>query len=235
MIQQLITRFNLLVAWAVLCAAAAGAGPGAAQGELTSYDPNLIVDGGGAAEDEVADLRPTTCPTWTTEGFLGTPVYEFGGYLFVTAWTLEEKFQGKTEGYYHASPDPNPKDIFNRVRWHGARLYVTCRQWVFRDPWGRERFGANIYDSIEGKEEGTIRPCGSDSGSLTTNPYDPYGPTDDCAEDTPTYPEPGGGGGGDSGEGGGSSCRQEYIVIEISYDNGETWHVYWEGNATVCE
>lgn len=232
MIRQLIRRLNLLAAWAVL-GVAAGAGPTAAQDGPTPYDPSLI-DGGG--EGETGELRPTTCPTWTTEGFLGTPVYEFGGYLFVTAWTLEEKFQGKTEGYYHASPDPNPKDIFKRVRWHGARLYVKCSQWVWRDWWGRERFGANVYDSIEGEEKGTIRPCTSESEFLASNPYDPYDPADDCSDDTPTYPEPGGGGEDPTaGEGGGGDCRQEYIVIEISYDNGKTWHVYWEGNATVCE
>jgi hypothetical protein len=220
----------LLSAAAVLCVGV-GVSPGAAQ-EPTPYDPTLI-DGG---DDGTWELRPTTCPTWTTEGFLGTPVYPFGGYLFVSAWTLEEKFEGKTEGYYHASPDPNPKDIFKRVRWQGARLYVTCRQWVWRDRWGYGRFGANVYDSIEGKEEGTIRPCSSGSDSLTLSPYDPYGPADDCADDTPIYPQPGGGGGGgDPGGGGGSGCRQEYIVIEISYDDGKTWHVYWEGNATICD
>lgn len=230
MMRKMIRRCFLLAAWALLCVGA-GVGPGAAQEQPTSYQPTLVE---GAGEE--GDLRPTTCPTWTTEGFFGTPVYPFGGYLFVTAWTLEEKFQGKTEGYYHASPDPDPRDIFKKVRWHGARLYVTCRQWVWRDPWGRERFGANVYDSIEGREEGTIRPCTSESEFASTDPYDPYDPADDCTDDTPTYPQPGRGGGGDPTDGEtGSSCRQEYVVIEISYDNGDTWFVYWEGNATICE
>lgn len=216
-----ITRLYLLVAWAFLCTGVWSYR--AAAQELVPSEPNYN-------EGEVEEIRPVTCPTWTTEGFLGTPVYPFGGYLFVTPWTLEAKFQGLTEGYYHASPDPNPKDIFKRVRWYGARIYVTCKQYVLRDLWGRERFGANIYDAIEGKEEGTIRPCSSGSELLT---YDPYNP-DDCSDETPTYPEPGGGG-GSSGGGGDSSCHTEYIVIEISYDDGATWETYWAGYAQVCE
>ena len=188
-----------------------------------------------SSEGEVEEIRPTTCPTWTTEGFLGTPVYPFGGYLFVTAWELEEKFQGVTEGYYQARPDRNPKDIFKRVRWEGARIYVKCSQRVLRDPWGHERAGANIYDSIEGREQGTIRPCQSGSEFAT---YDPYDPFDECNSDTPTITPGtgggGGGGGGDSGSGG-SNCHTEYVVIEISYDDGATWETYWEGNANVCE
>jgi hypothetical protein len=33
----------------------------------------------------------------------------------------------------------------------------------------------------------------------------------------------------------GGNCRTEYVVVEISYDNGATWSVYWEGYATVCD
>jgi len=45
----------------------------------------------------------------------------------------------------------------------------------------------------------------------------------------------GGGGGGDGGGGSGGNCHTEYIYIEISNDGGNTWTVYWEGYATVCE
>ena len=228
MLHQLIRRLYFITAGAALCVGA-GARPAAAQSEVIRYDPEI---------SEGPELRPTTCPTWTTEGFFGTPVYEFGGYLFITAWALEAKFEGKTEGYYHAAPDPDPKDIFKRVRWQGARLYVTCRQWVWRDAWGIERFGFTVYDSIEGKEEGTIRPCSRGLELAPLNPYDPYDPngsTEDCGDDTPLYPEPGTGGGGEPGGGGGSSCHTEYIVIEISLDDGATWSTYWEGYATVCE
>lgn len=45
----------------------------------------------------------------------------------------------------------------------------------------------------------------------------------------------------DSGPGGGGtgtenpSCTDEYIIIEVSYDNGETWHLWWQGWVKSCE
>ncbi|HEY0154158.1 MAG TPA: hypothetical protein VGB92_19245 [Longimicrobium sp.] len=73
--------------------------------------------------------------------------------------------------------------------------------------------------------------CGNEY-QLVYDPYDPYSPTDagdDCERS-------GDGSGGDSGDAsGGDSCRSEYVVIEVSYDDGATWQVYWEGYATVCD
>jgi hypothetical protein len=43
------------------------------------------------------------------------------------------------------------------------------------------------------------------------------------------------GSGGESGGGGGSNCRTEYVVIEISYDGGNTWQTWYEGSVTVCD
>jgi hypothetical protein len=57
--------------------------------------------------------------------------------------------------------------------------------------------------------------------------YDPFNPTaPDC---------PGGGGGGGDGDGGGVDCRSEYIVVEVSFDGGNTWILWWQGTALVCE
>jgi len=49
-------------------------------------------------------------------------------------------------------------------------------------------------------------------------------------------PCPGGGGGGGGGgdDPSGSSCTSEFIVIEVSYDNGATWSTWWQGYANVC-
>jgi hypothetical protein len=41
--------------------------------------------------------------------------------------------------------------------------------------------------------------------------------------------------GGGGGLGGGGECHEEYVVIEVSYDDGITWSTLWEGNALVCE
>jgi hypothetical protein len=72
--------------------------------------------------------------------------------------------------------------------------------------------------------------CGGDSMFVyepAYDPYNPYGPEDDCDRN-------GDGGGGDpGGAGGGDNCHIEYIYIEVF--NGSSWVVWWEGNATVCE
>jgi copper homeostasis protein CutC len=34
---------------------------------------------------------------------------------------------------------------------------------------------------------------------------------------------------------GGTTCHYEYMVIEVSYDDGKTWSVLWEGTTAVCE
>lgn len=61
--------------------------------------------------------------------------------------------------------------------------------------------------------------------------YDPYSPTqggDGCDGTGP---------GGDPGESSGSdsTCRTEYVFIEVSFDDGATWQIWWEGYATVCD
>lgn len=38
---------------------------------------------------------------------------------------------------------------------------------------------------------------------------------------------------GDGGDGG-KTCTTEWIVVEISYDEGLTWEPYWQGYAQVC-
>lgn len=65
----------------------------------------------------------------------------------------------------------------------------------------------------------SLRPC----GTVTRISYDPESP--DCD------PYDGTSGGATSG---GDNCHDEYVVIEISYDDGATWHKWWEGWATVC-
>jgi hypothetical protein len=43
------------------------------------------------------------------------------------------------------------------------------------------------------------------------------------------------GGGDDDGGGGDLECWEEYIIIEVSVDGGDTWHTWWEGWGTVCD
>ena len=53
----------------------------------------------------------------------------------------------------------------------------------------------------------------------------------------PEEPPGGGPGGGDDGSGlvGELNCHVEWLTMEISYDGGQTWQLYWEGYGNVCE
>jgi hypothetical protein len=90
---------------------------------------------------------------------------------------------------------------------------------------------SNIYDfqRIGGDEEGCE---GGGSTELVENvEYGGYDPFESQVSNGGCGSS---GGGGDPGTGGGN-CHTEWVVIEISYDGGNTWQTYWEGTATVCE
>lgn len=76
------------------------------------------------------------------------------------------------------------------------------------------------------------------SASATLNIQTPMCESSEL-EDGPSYvidcspPDDSGGGGSDGG--GSGSCSTEWIELDISYDGGITWGVWWEGYATVCD
>ena len=77
---------------------------------------------------------------------------------------------------------------------------------------------------------------GDDNQCIYQDMYDPSQP---CGPGGTGGSGGGSGGSGGSGSGGtggvsGGGCTQEYIYIEVSYDNGGTWSTWWEGMATVC-
>ena len=75
---------------------------------------------------------------------------------------------------------------------------------------------------------------GGDGGCETQLIYDPDQPCPGGGGGgggEPTVTPGGGGGGG----GGGTTCHQEWVIIEVSYDGGATWSTWWEGYANVCE
>ncbi len=57
--------------------------------------------------------------------------------------------------------------------------------------------------------------------------FDPEQPCDDQPYSPPT-------GGGSSGGGSSSGCYQDWIIVEINYNDGTGWHELWSGWATVC-
>jgi len=57
--------------------------------------------------------------------------------------------------------------------------------------------------------------------SFTNVSYDPYASPESGCED-----------GGSDGTAAG--CHEEYVYVDMSYDDGATWTTVWEGYATVC-
>ncbi|HEX8213051.1 MAG TPA: hypothetical protein VF584_22945 [Longimicrobium sp.] len=186
--------------------------------------------------------EPTRCPeTWRPGPYRGVlligSLTQFKGYYFNVFWQRSsEGFTG--QGFYRPQGGVVPVEaILQRVEWLAAGIVVACWRKPIRRPSGItsyvlkerivDRIGRIVPHDSNGDENGGM--C----HQLEDDPYDPYSPTDD-----PGCPGPDSGGstdGGGGGEGDKPACRTEYVLIEISYDNGVTWEVYWEGYATVCD
>ena len=104
-------------------------------------------------------------------------------------------------------------DATGRYIWKDNRIKVNC--YVRRYWWGY-----NQPYAVVTAEFGTVYPYSCDGIRAAT--YDPY--STDCS--------------GSTGSGGGESstvdCQTEHIRIEISYDGGQTWSLWWEGWVTTC-
>lgn len=181
-------------------------------------------DSGGDPTGFFADIE---CPTGlNNDPYNGLAVY-FDGHSYTTQWfpVRISRPLSSYELYRPPTSTPNLTSADGKARWMAASIFVHC--WVERNPY----FVRRHYDIVDygGYTVLTTASCGQDAYRLVDDqdPYDPYGP--DC-------PGSGSGGGDESGGvGGGGACHQEHVVVEISYDNGATWSVYWEGYATVCE
>jgi hypothetical protein len=132
---------------------------------------------------------------------------------------------------FMGSPNPVRSEDGQKM-WDDPTAYVTC--WI---AWYLEGHGRQAYYDWHIEDYGgTIRNCAfDDPRQVAPDPesayydayadYDPYQSGGDCSD----------GAGGSGGGGGGSTgCPMEYVFVEISYDNGATWTVLWEGWAEVC-
>jgi hypothetical protein len=127
--------------------------------------------------------------------------------------------------------------------------FLSCTAWnahecadftEFRDTCGYETNDVSGTAKAEAYKNGVLysrdlsdsNSCepAKDAAACQDNTQIMYDPTYDPAECS------GGSSSGESAGGGGTpaGCTEEYVIVEISYDNGATWTTIWEGWADVC-
>jgi hypothetical protein len=181
------------------------------------------------------------------------PYYEVDGYYFdANPFTATRMLEGNTAMIMRSSRGRTLTDASGQKVWTDARVYVRC--FVVRYMYG---LISQPYAMVV-REFGTVQDkayaCSSGGGYTGTEldaNYDPYASSsyvtyDETADysynaaylgdvDCSGSGSTGGSGGGSESSGpGGSTCRSEWIVVEVSYDNGLTWTVLYEGYARVC-
>jgi hypothetical protein len=176
--------------------------------------------------DEIADIA---CPTGLNTRFNDYQPVTHQGAEFWSEWMSESRvYPLPSKNWYQATPSSTLVSINNSLRWYEARIRVHCFT-------TRNMYGITFhYHQIGSSGPTEIIPCtNGGTRSLVAESYDPYNPDyggsgGDCSGE--------GGGSGDDGNGSGDDvCVTEYVYVEVSYDEGKTWHVIWEGYANVCE
>lgn len=178
-----------------------------------------------------ADVRaqtPANCPTNVNPGWIGYPgnVMDFTDGLKAgrfTVWALVNR-TGIPDDLMSYSTDPGvPWDVnFASKEWYMAAVTAQCTSYVVNGTtWTivqeRHKSGYIGYDDQIA--------CNGTGDDIREAAFDPYGSTD------------GDGGCGSTGSGGGgagTNCRSEIIVVEASYDGGDSWTTLYEGAAVTC-
>lgn len=158
------------------------------------------------------------CPAWMTGGTTGQVVdpRTKNVYQFYSMGTRnidwgEWYLLPASQAVYHWPPSP-----WNNGWWAGENITRGTSALVYVDRARAVCKGAGSVDfikfyGVQIREDNAYRQTSSSDGS-------------------------GGGGGGGTWEGpGGSTCSWEWVVLEVSYDDGASWEVFWEGYATACE
>jgi uncharacterized membrane protein YgcG len=190
-----------------------------------------VRSGPAVMADEIESIEPIPCPD-----MLHREVVIVDGIAFCSVSML----RGATQGYNIATYDVigNPVSADRRWEWRQGGMTIRCEIWHIRR--GGVRMSLRTYTPLD--TWGPIVPSNDEChlDELRTNRSFSVA-LDDVLSMDPGYPcDPGGdgGGGGDPGDGGGGSggsgCTREYGVIEISYDGGLTWEVWWQGWYTLC-
>lgn len=205
----------------------------------------------------VAAQRDVSCPSTLRPRFDNYQAVVFRGKEFETNWqnTAGGAMGGPSYAWFSATPDPSPLSIDGSARWRDARILVHCFAII---GWGGTRYYHYHPIAYNGTLESTRSACGDPDdppiwggGEYITNdpstspvPEDGTEPLTRFTRDPDREGAPpdtyimdcgGGAGGGDAGGAGNVTCHWEYMTIEISYDGGRTWSVWWEGWGQVCE
>lgn len=215
---------------------------------------NVIV----VSSDEYWVVRPATCPTYLHGGLVGWLLgYPNGGFTWTSDWTRYRV--PNLADYSHAEYHPSSYDGYaqgkgdyilsgdgilsggdGEARWYEPELFVECTA-TDKYYMGHIVSVTERYRVLENR--GDIVVCRGRTGLLdeptgdypggasgggpnaTYSPYSQFGDGDGCEDQSSS-----GGGGGNT-----TTCHDEYVYVEISYDDGATWVVIWEGYAQVCQ
>ncbi|HEX6367794.1 MAG TPA: hypothetical protein VF006_02600 [Longimicrobium sp.] len=200
--------------------------------------------------------RDVSCPTTLRPRFDNYQPIVFQGQEFETYWqnTAGGPMGGPSYAWFSATPNPDPISVDGTTRWRRARVLVHCFVTL---SWG----GSRTYHYHPIAYNGTLEPVGTACGGgddppdwgggeyITTDPGGDEFPPEEAPltrlrrdttkagvpPDTYITECPGGGAGGNQGGAGNITCHWEYMIIEISFDGGKTWYVWWEGWGQVCE
>jgi hypothetical protein len=197
--------------------------------------------------------KDVSCPTSLRPRFNHYQGVVFRGKEFETHWQnmAGGALGGPSYAWFSATPDPNPLSIDGSARWRDARILVHCFAII---GWGGTRYYHYHPVAYNGTLESTQSACGTDPPTWGGEDYVTSDPSVGVAMDNGAEPmtrltrdpdrvgapsitylmDCGGAGGGDAG-GPSVTCQWEYMTVEISYDGGKTWSVWWEGWGQTCE
>jgi hypothetical protein len=213
-----------------------------------------VLIGLSASVSPAASQVDVSCPTTLRARFDGYQPVVYRGKEFETQWQniAGGALGGPSYAWFIATPDPNPLSLDGTVRWRSARILVHC---FATRLWNGNRTYHYHPIAYNGALESTQSACGTDPPTWGGEDYMTSAPSTGVVMDDGTEPmtrltrdpdragapsdmylmDCGGAGGGDAGGSGGVTCQWEYMTIEISYDGGKTWSVWWEGWGQTCE
>ena len=188
----------------------------------------------GAAQPTSAQVLPPlppggyyiNCPTGLNNVFHNYGYVEYQGHQWDSQWFASSQTPTLSSLRWYKPPSSTTvlTSRDGKAEWSNPEVQVLC--WIYN----ALDIIAYHYDPYAFR--GTVKECGEGGGGSGTfvtdppletgyDPYDGYPPTGECSSN------------GGSGSGS-ASCHDEYVSIEISYDGGVTWQVWWEGWAIVC-